>query len=113
VRWWSALWCLAPKPNIASITLNPRSITRNGDCPRRVTPGLGSILPAAATQAHECRHSKVIKAKHEDLSRELVLTAEFRPFQEIDVHAKVAGFVKKIYVDVGDRVKEGQLLTVL
>ena len=25
----------------------------------------------------------------------------------------VAGFVKKIYVDVGDRVKEGQLLTVL
>ena len=55
----------------------------------------------------------VAKAKHEDLSRHLVLTAEFRPYQEIDVHAKVSGYVKKIYVDVGDRVKEGQLLAVL
>ena len=33
----------------------------------------------------------VAKAKHEDLSRHLVLTAEFRPYQEIDVHAKVSG----------------------
>src|SRR5579862_1801855 len=48
-----------------------------------------------------------------DLSHDLVLTAEFRPFQEIDVHAKVAGYVKTMYVDVGDRVKEGQLLAVL
>src|SRR5690242_20226753 len=55
----------------------------------------------------------VARAAHEDLSHELVLTAEFRPYQEIDVHAKVAGYVKNIYVDVGDRVKEGQLLTVL
>jgi len=29
------------------------------------------------------------------------------------VHAKVAGYVRKIYVDVGDRVKEGQILAVL
>jgi RND family efflux transporter MFP subunit len=42
-----------------------------------------------------------------------VLTAEFRPFQEVDVHAKVAGYLKKIYVDVGDRVQQGQLLAVL
>ena len=48
-----------------------------------------------------------------DLSRTLTLAAEFRPFQEIDVHAKVAGFLKVILVDVGDRVKEGQLLAVL
>ena len=55
----------------------------------------------------------VSKVGREDLSRNLVLAAEFRPFQEIDVHAKVAGFVKAIYVDVGDRVKEGQLLALL
>src|SRR5215467_10200535 len=48
-----------------------------------------------------------------DLSRQVALTAEFRPFQEIDVHAKVAGYLKKIYVDVGDRVEEGQLLAEL
>jgi RND family efflux transporter MFP subunit len=48
-----------------------------------------------------------------DLSRRTVLTAEFRPFQEVDVHAKVAGYLKKIYVDVGDHVQQGQLLAVL
>jgi RND family efflux transporter MFP subunit len=44
---------------------------------------------------------------------DLVLTAEFKPFQEIDVMAKVAGYVKNINVDSGDRVKQGQLLAVL
>jgi RND family efflux transporter MFP subunit len=55
----------------------------------------------------------VVKAKNEDLSRGMVLTAEFKPFQEIELMAKVAGYVKAINVDVGDRVKQGQLLAVL
>jgi len=55
----------------------------------------------------------VVKAKAEDMSHGLVLTAEFKPFQEIDVMAKVAGYVKRINVDVGDRVKQGELLAVL
>ncbi len=54
--------------------------------------------------------AKVLRA---DLTRALAVTAEFHPFQEIDVHAKVAGYVKRIYVDVGDRVKAGQLIAVL
>jgi RND family efflux transporter MFP subunit len=55
----------------------------------------------------------VARAAPADLSRTVVLTAEFRPFQEIEVHAKVAGYVKEIMVDVGDRVKIGQPLAVL
>ncbi len=55
----------------------------------------------------------VERAVFEDLSRYETLAAEFRPYQEIDVHAKVAGYVKKIYVDVGDRVKQGQILATL
>jgi RND family efflux transporter MFP subunit len=54
--------------------------------------------------------SKVARA---NLAQALRIAAEFRPFQEIDVHAKVAGYVKRIYVDVGDRVKKGQTLAVL
>jgi RND family efflux transporter MFP subunit len=42
-----------------------------------------------------------------------VLTAEFQPFQEVDVMAKVAGYVRTIKVDLGDRVREGQLLAEL
>src|ERR1017187_4483572 len=55
----------------------------------------------------------VVKVSTEDLSHGLVLTAEFKPFQEVDVMAKVAGFVKQINVDVGDRVTQGQLLATL
>src|SRR5262249_3361562 len=35
------------------------------------------------------------------------------PYQEIDLHAKVAGFVKSINVDIGDRVNEGDVLATL
>ncbi len=66
----------------------------------------GTAPPDAPTVA-------VTKASVEDLSHGLVLTAEFKPFQEIDVMAKVAGYVKKISVDVGDRVAQGQLLATL
>ena len=55
----------------------------------------------------------VAKVARADLSRDLVLTAEFRPFQEVDLMAKVAGYVKQINVDIGDRVSEGQLLATL
>ncbi len=55
----------------------------------------------------------VAKAVTEDLSRDIVLTAEFKPYQEIDVMAKVAGYIKMIRVDVGDRVKAGDLLATL
>ena len=55
----------------------------------------------------------VAKVALGDVSRVLTVAAEFRPDQEIDVHAKVAGFVKSIAVDVGDRVKAGQLIAIL
>jgi RND family efflux transporter MFP subunit len=48
-----------------------------------------------------------------DIAQVLTVTAEFRPFQEIELHAKVAGYVKDITVDVGDRVRAGQLLATL
>jgi len=48
-----------------------------------------------------------------DLTRELDVAAEFRPFQEVEVHAKVAGYLKSIAVDVGDHVAAGQVVAVL
>src|SRR3974390_866408 len=43
----------------------------------------------------------------------MTLSGEFRPYQQVDVHAKVAGYIKRIYVDVGDHVTAGQVLAVL
>ncbi len=55
----------------------------------------------------------VVKVTRANLSSTLTLSAEFRPYQEIEVHAKVAGYLKQIFVDVGDRVRAGQLLATL
>jgi RND family efflux transporter MFP subunit len=43
----------------------------------------------------------------------LTISGAFKPFQDVDVHAKVAGYIRKIYVDVGDHVSDGQTLAVL
>jgi RND family efflux transporter MFP subunit len=68
---------------------------------------------AATPAAVEHPTVSVVKVTRGDLSQTVTLAAEFRPFQEVEVHAKVAGYVKAIYVDVGDRVNAGQLLAVL
>ena len=64
------------------------------------------MAPAVQTVA-------VVKAARADLASGLILTAEFEPFQEIDVMAKVSGFIREMKVDIGDRVHEGQLLATL
>ncbi len=72
-----------------------------------------SKVAADAANTPDAPTVAVAKATIEDLSRGLVLTAEFKPYQEVDLMAKVAGYVKQINVDVGDRVTEGQVLAVL
>jgi RND family efflux transporter MFP subunit len=55
----------------------------------------------------------VARVTRQDLARQMEVAAEFRPWQEIDLHAKVSGYLRSIYVDVGDRVRQGQLIAVL
>jgi membrane fusion protein, multidrug efflux system len=47
------------------------------------------------------------------LSTTLYVPGELIAFQQVDLYAKVNSFVKKIYVDVGSEVKEGQLLATM
>ena len=68
---------------------------------------------AETSAAAEIPAVAVAKVDREDLYREITIPAEFRPYSEIDLHAKVSGYVKQIYVDIGDKVKPGQLLAVL
>jgi len=55
----------------------------------------------------------VEKATREDLAQTLTMTGEFRPFQQAALHAKIAGFLQSISVDVGDHVSEGQAIAQL
>ena len=72
----------------------------------------GSTSPptAASTAATAVA---VARATAESLARDIVLTGEFRPYQSIELHAKVAGYLKSITVDVGDRVSAGQLIATI
>jgi RND family efflux transporter MFP subunit len=47
------------------------------------------------------------------IMRQLTVSSELVPFQEIDVYAKESGFVKQLLVDYGTRVQQGQLMAVL
>jgi RND family efflux transporter MFP subunit len=47
------------------------------------------------------------------IANQLTVAGVFQPFQEIDVHGKVSGYIRHIYVDIGDRVRQGQTLAVL
>ena len=55
----------------------------------------------------------VAKVTREDLYKEVTIAAEFRPYVEVALHAKVSGYVRKMNVDFGDQVKAGQLMATL
>jgi len=55
----------------------------------------------------------VTKVVKKSLGREITLSSELVPFQEIDVYAKESGYVKKLLVDYGTHVKAGQVMAIL
>jgi RND family efflux transporter MFP subunit len=55
----------------------------------------------------------VIAARVGTISNQLSVAGIFQPFQDVDVHGKVSGYIRHIYVDIGDRVHKGQTLAVL
>jgi RND family efflux transporter MFP subunit len=94
------------KTAILALILNAASVVFLGACgsrERKTEAQSGSEAPAVAA-------AEVVV---EDLSRKVVLTAEFVPFQEVDVMAKVSGYIKEIRVDVGDHVRLGQTLATI
>jgi RND family efflux transporter MFP subunit len=77
-------------------------------CSRRAeSPGVQASTESATLVV------PVARAALANLSNDINLTAEFQPYQEVDVMAKVSGYVRSIKVDIGDRLREGQLIATL
>jgi len=57
--------------------------------------------------------ASVAPVTREDLSSTLTVAGEFQPYQEVELHAKVSGYIRRINVDIGDRVKTGQVIATL
>jgi RND family efflux transporter MFP subunit len=63
--------------------------------------------------APEPAAARVAVVERGSVSHVLALAGQFQPYQVIDVHPKVSGFIRSIKVDIGDRVRRGQTLAVL
>src|ERR1700683_3470810 len=74
--------------------------------------GCGSSGKPADDAAH-APVVPVVSAHRENLTNRLSIAAEFQPYQEVNVYAKVSGYIQKLDVDWGAHVKQGQLLAVL
>ena len=71
-------------------------------------------LNAEAAESGDVRPvASVITPKRQAQAATLSLPADVQPFQQTAIYARANGYLKKLLVDIGDRVKEGQLLTVI
>ncbi|MGA2248282.1 MAG: efflux RND transporter periplasmic adaptor subunit [Verrucomicrobiota bacterium] len=57
--------------------------------------------------------ASVARVTREDLFKQVTIPAEFRPYVEARLNAKVSGYVSQMNVDFGDKVKAGQLLATI
>jgi RND family efflux transporter MFP subunit len=68
---------------------------------------------SSEAKADEIPSAQVATAQRGNLAHTLSLAGQFQPYQVVDVHPKVTGFMVKINVDIGDKVHQGQTLAVL
>src|SRR6266581_9200409 len=70
-------------------------------------------IAAALRPNHQIDPSKLASVERGDIARSVVATGKITPLAKVEVKSKASGLVKKIYVDYGDRVKQGQVLVEL
>ena len=75
--------------------------------------GCSSRPKPSEADAAEIPSASVAAVTRGTIAHTLNLAGQFQPYQVIDVHAKVSGYIRRIYVDIGDKVHQGQVLAVL
>lgn len=75
--------------------------------------GCGGGAKTNASSTTDVFHVAVVKATKQNISTTLDIASEFQPYQEVNVYAKVSGYVQKLNVDWGSHVKQGDLLAAL
>ncbi len=68
---------------------------------------------SGAVTATSAPSARVAIAQRGDITHVLTLAGQFQPYQVVDVHPKVSGYMKRINVDIGDIVHQGETLAVL
>lgn len=90
-----------------------------------VSTGISALLASVSLVSVGCRDTQsqtkapqtaaasVARVVRENLSSTLTVAGQFQPYQEVDLHAKVSGYIRHINVDIGDRVRIGQVIATL
>src|SRR5579863_2066799 len=65
---------------------------------------------SSATTTPAIPSARVAAAQRGDIRHVLTLAGQFQPYQVVDVHPKVSGYMKRINVDIGDIVHQGETL---
>src|SRR5580698_5919259 len=82
---------------------------------RRLAPARMIVALCAAAVVASCSRQgpppgmpvvAVANTERTTIANTMTLQAEFEPFQDVQIHGKVSGYVNLIRVDIGDRVKE-------
>jgi len=73
---------------------------------------VGGVI-AATSGGTKIDPSKLAKVEKGDLAKSVVATGKIEPITKVEIKCKASGIVKKLYVEYGDRVKQGQLLAQL
>ena len=72
------------------------------------------IVAVAATRGGtKIDPTKLAKVEKGDLAKSVVATGKVTPITKVEIKSKASGIVKKLYVDAGDNVKQGQVLAEL
>jgi RND family efflux transporter MFP subunit len=81
-----------------------------------LTAGGGALFWTRTQQARGATRARpdtlvgIVSPKRGDIEVKLSFTADILPVQQAAIFSKVSGYIRKLHVDRGDFVKEGQLL---
>jgi RND family efflux transporter MFP subunit len=75
--------------------------------------GRSSAVSAADPPPGDSVIVSTVLAQRRDLTDRLTLTGTITPYEQVTVYAKATGYLKYLKVDLGDRVKKGELLAQL
>ncbi len=77
----------------------------------KVSIALTLILVAATAAAQA--PVEVVRVTSKAVERQVKLPGEFQPYLAVSIYAKLAGFVKRVDVDRGSSVRQGQVLVTI
>jgi RND family efflux transporter MFP subunit len=68
---------------------------------------------AASTSRNEATSAAVATVRLRPAVSSITVPGVFQAYQDVLIHAKVSGYIKQIFVDIGDRVHTGEVLAIL